>query len=1433
MEGFFRTTKNGKAAKDSTESHTIGQETSECFYDCSQESPRRGPADQQQQSAGARSYLGIIQDLFLTKFLNKVFKIPVDICSSLVERLISLISSNFSYSQLAASNISNNISSSIIKILFDFFDYIKPHIKNLYDLFMLLFDFLDIFSSVSGVGLIVGGSGLITPATNFKIYIVLIRFIERLYAYLCKVMSVNPVNAQSFSYTEIFTNVCLMSILPDYVKKFFRDLSIFSNVKLFDSSYFMYDVCNFIIDVPRVILSLFFTDMTWYKDPFEQLEYYLPIAGKGKMLKRVQSLVQSYSLKPECVYSESFLSTYDEVSIPFYEYLDGLFAFRGMLPPFLRELKMKFDIIRKKVINSRSNTRAEPVFCVFLGPPGCGKSYTLSKLLTRLKNTNSIYTHSSPGERDFYDHYNDETIFAADDVGQKGISQWSGFIEMVSTVKYPLNCAEAFNKGTRFFNSSLIMVTTNSINFSLTQDCGISDLEALHRRMDLFDFSNCTILRNPCEPITYSGYIIYKRYNLQAHRFDDIANIPLNSDYCTAIKDILYDRIAFKKQVYSNMISENENVFYEAIPQDGFVSWIFEDFPAMAREYADFFSSNFATLCFLAAGQSLNNNFMPQPSFAFSGLQTVLTVANVCVLGWFMIGIVSRISKMIASGVGSVFESLSSFIFPTTATKLKDDVKHIPAYTSEKLKPFKNNKVVDIFPQSLDRVYNLRSPVPPPTNLTKFVNNTRGIKFHYINIMDQQVVNSVVGVFSGRFFSTVYHAVREKPGSDVVASVFDKTKTTFHDKVFVTRVYSNEKDDITIWSLPLRLPQYAQSLNRPVFHPAASKYLTTPAAILPMDGNLHLSDISTHYVKLDYANVMEPGTYLYSTYEVDSLCGSWLINSDGFPYGHHVAQAISNSGETAGIIKIFTQSTIDAIDKFMYQRSEFFVKPSDVQTQDNAVALDVNNVSMPSTKSTLTPSLVAGVFENGRSPANFSNKPLVKMKEIADGAFKETIMPSMRSFDFIRHEIDSLLSGWEPRVVDDCEVINGTEFTGKIDKDTSVGFGLPGSKEDYIDYQNNCFYSHFNDLMVKFEKDVLNDVYPEFYFADQLKDELRDNDKVDKPRVFRMSPLVHTVLGRRYLLSLMDYFANIEVRFRSGIMVGINPFSKQWSRLCSTITRFGDNVFDGDYSKFDKNMLPTFQMIINQSILKRFKIKYSDTSNEFKMCDFLLNSIMCNPCVSGDRTFVTTHSLPSGAFITSIYNSLVNKAYIAYSYYESYFESFSKYPTLMDFHNNVTSCVYGDDVLIGVSNAYKEHFNGPVMQKWMQRVGLDFTPGSKGEWTYKTRSIYDCTFLKRGFSFHYVISDIVAPLQLNSMCSTLNWVRDATRNDELSLIKLQNFQREAYLYDRGYASTTYSDLMSRLLKFLEKIKYEFLPLSDDYLLSLYQEDKFVELLNMH
>jgi len=192
--------------------------------------------------------------------------------------------------------------------------------------------------------------------------------------------------------------------------------------------------------------------------------------------------------------------------------------------------------------------------------------------------------------------------------------------------------------------------------------------------------------------------------------------------------------------------------------------------------------------------------------------------------------------------------------------------------------------------------------------------------------------------------------------------------------------------------------------------------------------------------------------------------------------------------------------------------------------------------------------------------------------------------------------------------------------------------------------------------------------------------------------------------------------------------------------------------------------------------------------------------------------------------LTADYNSLMNKFYNLYIYCELYKRKFFELPSFQNYVQDVRIVVYGDDNIVGCRQDILPWFNAFSYRDIMREMGMDYTPANKGDWKVPYFSLSETQFLKRKFMFHSKLNALVAPLDITTMLSTLNFVSDEFRSDELVRLKLWNFQREAFLHYNYY------ELMNYVKGYIKGIPglASFAFLSERELLEIYKRGDYGE-----
>lgn len=164
-----------------------------------------------------------------------------------------------------------------------------------------------------------------------------------------------------------------------------------------------------------------------------------------------------------------------------------------------------------------------------------------------------------------------------------------------------------------------------------------------------------------------------------------------------------------------------------------------------------------------------------------------------------------------------------------------------------------------------------------------------------------------------------------------------------------------------------------------------------------------------------------------------------------------------------------------------------------------------------------------------------------------------------------------------------------------------------------------------------------------------------------------------------------------------------------------------------------------------------------------------------------DELFMTTHSLPSGAWITAFFNSLINKVITAITLYRE-MKKDGKTATVEDFYKCV-DFVLGDDKVCGVPKDLVKYFNAETLRNTAMSLGMEVTDCNKKPITTPFHKLEEISFLKRTFRVHPVLG-VVGPLSVDTLVTTLQWY-DSTKEYEVVMGgKSIVLQIEAYIHSK-------------------------------------------------
>lgn len=1216
---------------------------------------------------------------------------------------------------------------------------------------------------------------------------------------------------------EMLEEVCLASLsmlLPNQLFEIIRRINVFSSSKLCDDISGVHKIFSLFFDAILYILNLF------------------PESYVVDYLKRFIEDLKGFGIHSD-LYVMNKLISEEKVG----EKLIKL-AFRNKIKDFHNNLNhgafkqwarksasvaasyLDFCKLYKRVVSYEECARQEPIGIVFQGPPGCGKSRAMNAVVQGLPWSKYVHQVKDTNDgKDFYDMYENETIFYMDDVGQQGISQWRTFINMISEVKYPLDCARAENKDTKFFNSDVVLATTNEfMNLSglVRTDC-IRELPALWRRCLVLDFEKVKF------DGTYVGRACWRFYNLDKREFQlgfpsHLLKVGLNEippvfelngndlDFyawiCRTIKvlrqvnlnrlisnklsDSQLDYIRqkcdfdaegiFNWSMNSSKSCEDSAMWYERVSGESLVNDCdTEDLDAKLQRLRE---NLYDSLGDEQIKGERNNPLATFKSFILDGCK------------WLLDMLKRSLTRILES------EDFPQFMAFFITIVLSYGVMYVvDRYCQGKMKSSENGYVAEL---DVAKNFDFMGGNTYQQSVRK------ALKEVVVTSACGTKVN-VIGLLSGHCVLLPSHSIITEVVSYLTVFNDKKDGHIIYDKVPIKVLYLNRAEDVAIVELPRNTPTVFRKMAKGFKTESSKCVLVSPFGISDSCAPFVVNKNSPIVYKIPFVDGGISNTIVgdHFSYPVrgNGLCGSLVVGNNCI-LGMHVA---GNEAKGVGVAIRWSENTVERLFEILNADKELIAFDMSEKILANSSVLKINqslNVSVP-TKSNFATTPLYSIFPVTRFPAELCKFGKCTVKDIAKKSFGHTVTVPSSELEFGKKVMRDFLRGSTFSILTEEQIIGGTDLLAGLNRKSSNGYKCLPKKEDYIDFENNSFHPDFktqlSDLESNIEKDIID--WEKFVWVEMLKDELRNVEKEGTPRSFRVGTIHHQVLMKKYFGWLVCHI--MSNRRYNNIMVGMNPFV-EWPEMYDNL-RACKGVFAGDIAKWDGSMNNMVQDAIKEVILEFVPNPHK------KICRLILDNAIRSIVAVQDDLYVTTHSMPSGHYLTAILNSMVNRFYTAMWYEREIGDG-----NTVRFVSDIIDYVYGDDKLVGVKSNI-ERLHAISMLAFFNSLGMGFTDSLKKDIDTPFQTLDDVTFLKRYFRYHDELKRIVCPLELRTLQSGLSFYDKTKDLDIVMKAKIDTYQRECYLWPER-------DILLRDFKQrLETRGFLNQMLSRDYLYNIYQD----------
>jgi hypothetical protein len=1098
-----------------------------------------------------------------------------------------------------------------------------------------------------------------------------------------------------------------------------------------------------------------------------------------------------------------------------------------------------------------SATRLEPACIIFEGTPGCGKSVlmgNLTKVLSSPHINMSVYSHIIPSldsAKDFYDDYEGQDVMVVDDIGQQGVSQWRTIINMVSSIKMGLDCAAADKKNTKFFTSKLILGTSNMCHnlHGLTKNDGISDIGALYRRIHDVRMSKRDV----------NGKIVYKA---EYFKFDEVSgswvngflpkwqptaakfNIPVMRESDDPL-DILQWSLSLIKMV----MCVNEDTMDVTGLTEGQINWA-GDYYAKLQAGAKYDvgkdevkfeiqkEETWQMICkeyflyvkqFLRDSVSKFSNIVKRCMKFFMGTKVTkdeleaiwseefgidfsvhgAKLQCVACQGPIFFVFYALVALLCVSGLGYlVYSPIKNWLF---SSDRKAHAKRMDKLFGKM--------------QSLDSFVSSDSGLANSSKHVRYMEIRRKVhNYHSSGVAIGQCI-----VSGKRIFTNAHYF-----GEDITVSLARNWEcaknNTFELEHAPCKVVSIDLN-FDWMVLEIQVPCNVYPLARSYFNSPARNFsvaptaacFVTPESVIPLRNEWKfvsatqvgkvpkplevfinmpttLEDFKTgKFSKVKYTE----GQFMQYGISEAGLCGCPIVDNLGCLVGLHFAGT-----DKFGMGMVYSSDMVGKIkDLLLVNYSGVDAPPiwKDLPDGYAGMRLDASGlkISAPMEKTNLTETGInpdifgSELLEYGLKvpPVFVDEEGKTVLQKMGMKSFGRTTVVASDELEFARTVVESML----PDVIYDLsreETAFGCEGIAGLNKDSVNGYGyLSQDKRDYFDFDNKVISKEFNDIMDMFEKDCVNGTVKleQILAKECLKDELRPVEKSVKPRTFRIMPLHHIFATKLCLGNLMKHI--VDNRWENGICIGFNPYV-DFDRLYKELAHL--NCFDGDFGNWDGGCNPLIQDMVNDVVFSRYK------GNHKEMLRVILDSIVRNFVLMKDALYLTTHSMPSGSWVTALFNSLINRSLTAICYYRNC-KRLGITPKLLPCLS-IRDFVIGDDKIVGVPKCLKDVVNAFTMKELAESLNMRYTDGTKGEITSAFKPLNECVFVKRNFRYHTRLNKMVGALSLQTLMNTVLWYDQTRDASEVMDGKFTVLQFESYLHER-------QDLVDKVELELKRLGY--------------------------
>ena len=1113
-------------------------------------------------------------------------------------------------------------------------------------------------------------------------------------------------------------------------------------------------------------------------------------------------------------------------------------------------LEKRFNVIYEEVKNrfGMRTERYEPVSVMIIGKAGSGKSASVKffeRALVHMYFKAGKHTSNNIEPEDvytlnlndrFYSGYANQMFVEIDDIFKSNDQadrsrEAQEVINMINTAAYPLNMAGLTQKGTMFFDSEFVFMTTNIVTNSIVKSklaLGLTDNEAFVRRLHL------VLVRN--EPINKDDFIGTQTFTIDQcimypHLVGKVYNLRELSELIYCMKLQTHKQLSRRNMTFLDMEKIfTQDKYLQASPEDSELLRRIRNLTQPDVYINPLIPEN------VQRDVALNLNDRAPDDFENHALSDVNEEEEAIDFGVERLidpALLEVIQKDIQRGIVPWYEDIKwrnvflyVFVAIASATTLLFLYKWL-VKTDEK-----DEDDLSVF-FSTESSYKKKQKSGAPER--KFIRSdayqARDIK-SYMNLQsdkdgpvvsnyDKSIPNIMLGTGfiaaewyeDGKPYHTGAQCSHMENGWFLTCTHFfldcgkgSRFYMTFGEHQYHFDSFEHVREaahlDITIFKLkdniqlPKALFKYLPKTihDTPITEGTPMRLLTTSMhgehSFKPLIKFGQKEDV-IYEIKQKWFMFVSPVIYLTKTHSGNSGSIITIEGKQNRPLlvGMHTGIR-HRDGNAVGMATPLTQEII----KFLMSDNIEFAKEDidDFENHSNKCdfPLEIKYKVSPE-KAYVKPrrhNIKKSLLHGWRGPPTFIPAKMIPF-ENEEGEIIDPYINGVKKLHQTYTKVKCIAPGSKDYLLSEYpqqnnrelltfdQIIKGTgEYFTSVNSGTSPGYPYclkkTKGKGPWITVnEQTCDIEWTEELEMEFndyETKLRRGEQIDVIWADVLKAETREIEKVNKGKTRLFATCpLHFLLLMRKYLGRLTEYMQSQCLTKP-ISVGINPHSLDWAFLYNRLAKTSGSIIAGDFSNYD-GIIPR---AVGEVVLDFVNDWYDDGETNAIVRKLLFEHIYNAHRINDDFVYEVKDGNPSGNPWTSWYNSLCQLV-MWYTILTLEFK--------MDV-STWTIVVYGDDNVLStvVKNLRVSDFK-PFFKEYF---GMEYTHFSK-----KEVDPYDTLDTIRYLGRKFVQTDypwMAAPLDLQVIVESLYWTQSAQRDTLVLYSTLESFITELFHFGREF-----------------------------------------------